>query len=171
MLIYLIGYMGSGKTTIGPRLANGLGFHFLDLDVYIEEKYRLSIKDFFQKYGEDKFRKIENEALIETFRLNNYIISTGGGTACFFNNISLINQHGISVYLKLSPEILVHRLKNSRKPRPLVKDFEPHEFKNSIAAHLKLREPFYQQATYIVDANRTDFGYLVSILKHRIQGS
>jgi shikimate kinase len=169
MLIYLIGYMGSGKTTIGPRLAHGLGFQFLDLDVYIEERYKLSIKDFFQKYGEEKFRKIENQSLIETFKLRNHVISTGGGTACFYNNLNLINQHGVSVYLKLTPEILAHRLKNSRKPRPLVKDCEPSEFKIQIAEHLKLREPFYQQATYIVDANRTDFGYLVNILKQRIR--
>jgi shikimate kinase len=171
MLIYLIGYMGSGKSSIGPRLARGLGYEFVDIDLTIEEKYKLSIRDFFQKYGEDRFRFVEHQTLIDSFKLENHIIATGGGTPCYFNNMELIKKYGLSVYLQLSIDALHDRLWQSRKPRPLVKDIEPVALRKQIADHLAIREKYYKMADLIVDANRPDTSYLVNILKHSITDS
>jgi shikimate kinase len=94
--VYLIGFMGSGKTTVGRKLAKKLDHPFIDLDETIENRYRISIPTIFSKYDEKVFRKIEHETLKSLLHLQNHVISTGGGTPCFFNNIDLINENGIS---------------------------------------------------------------------------
>ncbi|MEJ5301910.1 MAG: shikimate kinase [Bacteroidales bacterium] len=152
MRIYLVGYMASGKTYTGPRLAEALGYNFLDLDEMFENKYRISIQKFFQKYGESAFRPLERELLHSTFQLQQHVISTGGGTACFFDNMQLMNTYGLTVYLKQSTEALFHRLKLSKKPRPLIKDAGEAELRQQIENHLAERIPYYEQARIIVDA-------------------
>jgi shikimate kinase len=147
MLVYLIGYMGSGKTTIGKRLAKRLGYQFIDLDDMIERKYKIEVSEFFQKYDEKSFRKIEHDTLLLTFKFSDTVISTGGGTPCFFDNMELINQNGISVYIEMSNLSLFLRLYHSKRPRPLLEGKSQDELKNYIQAHLEKRLPFYSRAT------------------------
>lgn len=160
MLIYLIGYMGSGKTTVGKKLAVRLGYSFLDLDKKIENKYKISIPDLFTKYDEDIFRKLEQETLHDTINLTNTVISTGGGTPCFYNNMELINKHGLSVYLKMHPKSLCDRLIKSKKKRPLIANKSPKEIMDHITNHLSEREFYYNQSTMTIKGESLDIAEL-----------
>ncbi len=150
MRIYLVGYMGSGKTTVGKRLAKIMHFDFYDLDKMIEECSHYSIPDIFTKFDESAFRLIEKETLRKTSSLGNAIIATGGGTACFFDNMNWIRDNGISVYLKLSTKSLAYRILNSKKKRPLTKGKNPDELLEYVERHLLKREKYYNQADLIV---------------------
>lgn len=165
MRIYLLGYMGSGKTTVGRQLAKMLNFEHVDLDVLFEEEYKITIFDFFAKYDEDSFRLIEHNLLQKTFDLENHVISTGGGTPCFFENISLINQHGISVYIKMHPKSLFFRLLNSKRTRPLTSGLDEVSLLKSIEKKLAGREKFYNQAQIIIKGEDIDVAALARILK------
>lgn len=141
--------MGSGKSALGRQLANLLQLGFLDLDEVFEERYHISIYDFFEKYDEANFRRIEKELLLETASLSDIIISTGGGTPCFHDNMKFIGENGVSVYLRMTSGELAERLKNVKKKRPLLKDLSPDRFEEWISLQLKIREEFYNKATYI----------------------
>ncbi|WP_025006744.1 shikimate kinase [Marinilabilia salmonicolor] len=118
--IYLTGFMGSGKSTFGRLLARELGFKFIDLDKYIEEEERTSISEIFARYGEEKFREIERLAVHESTKSGKAVIATGGGVPCHFDNIEIMNKHGLTIYLKVSPEALTDRLMPAREHRPLI---------------------------------------------------
>jgi shikimate kinase len=155
MRIFLTGYMGSGKSTLGKRLANKLGITFIDLDEYFEQKFRTSITLFFERFGEDSFRKLEHEVLKEVIDKHiDVVISTGGGTPCSFNNLELMNEHGVTVYLKLPPAVLASRLSNSpfRYRRPKLKGLDKDTLLETVTMHLQEREPFYSQSGLIIDA-------------------
>lgn len=154
--IILIGYMGAGKTTLGKALAKALGFQFVDLDWYIENRYRKSVKEIFSEKGEDGFRKIEQSMLHETAEFENIIISAGGGTPCFFDNISYMNRQAKTVYLKTSNDVLFHRLKIAKSKRPLLAQKTDDELKAFIEKNLEEREPFYSKADYIFSADRLE---------------
>jgi shikimate kinase len=150
MRIYLVGFMGSGKTTVGRKLAAILGYDFIDLDDFIENEYKISIPRIFEKYDENAFRKIEHKSLKRCSDYENTLISTGGGTPCFFNNMELINNSGFSVYIRMHPKSLYNRLISSKKKRPLLKEKSPEEIMAFIEHSLKVREPFYNQAALTV---------------------
>ncbi len=152
MLIYLLGLMGSGKTTIGKKLAKKLAYQFVDLDDLIEKKIGISIANYFEKFGEESFRLIEQQTLRETLELNNTIVSTGGGTPCFFSNMEEINRIGISFYLKTDVDLLISRLKGATDQRPLLKNMNSEELKKYLTNLSIKREPFYQKANFVVDA-------------------
>lgn len=155
MRIFLTGYMGSGKSTLGKRLANRLGLTHLDLDEYFEQKFKTSITLFFERFGEDSFRKLEHEVLKEVICTHDSIvISTGGGTPCYFNNMEMMNSYGKTVYLKLPANVLASRLSNSpfRYRRPKLKGLDKSALLETVTCHLKEREPFYIQSAVIVDA-------------------
>ncbi|MFZ4581927.1 MAG: shikimate kinase [Paludibacter sp.] len=155
--IFLIGYMGCGKTTLGKRLAAALGFAFIDLDGFIEEKYHKSVASIFDELGQDKFREMEKNALSEVAEFENTVIATGGGAPCFFDNIGTMNQTGLSVYIKLSPEQLATRLENSRAgKRPLIAGKSGQELREFITDGLLQREKFYLQASLIVAGSDDD---------------
>ena len=101
MLLFLLGFMGSGKTTIGKKLANILHYAFIDLDAAFEQRHSISISDYFQRYGEAQFRNEEQQLLHSTLHLQDTIISLGGGTPCHFDNLQQIKQAGFTIYLKL----------------------------------------------------------------------
>jgi len=151
MLIYLIGYMGAGKTTYGKRLARDIKYNFLDLDQKIEAEQGKTISEIFAERGEDGFRQIEREAMIQTFGLENTIVATGGGTPCFFDNMQLLNQHGATLYIELKPKELVWNLINSHKERPLLRDKTYEELVAYIEETLQKRLPYYTQARYVVN--------------------
>jgi len=167
MRIYLVGYMASGKSQVGSNLAEKLGYSFSDLDVLFKEKYRISIYNFFEKYGESNFRKIEHNMLLETRHLDQAVISTGGGTPCFFNNMAVIKDSGYSVYLRWDIQALVYRLKHVRRKRPVLKEFEGKDLLESVTKHLKDREMFYNQADFIYEAETNDLDRLVKWIKSK----
>src|SRR5690554_4257405 len=106
--IFIIGYMGSGKTTVGKKLAKSLSLSFIDLDAFIESKYRKTIAEIFAEKGEDGFRKIESKALSEVALIEDVVISTGGGAPCFYNNMELMNKTGTTVIYKQNRKNLLH---------------------------------------------------------------
>ena len=149
--IILIGYMGAGKTTVGKALAKALGVTFYDLDWYIETRMRRTVKQIFDQEGEEGFRRIERNMLHEVAEFENVVLSCGGGTPCFFDNIDYMNQQGPVVYLKASPEVLYEHLKMGKSVRPLLLNKTPEEVKKFIVEQLAHREQFYSKAKYTLD--------------------
>lgn len=144
--------MGVGKSTVGRKLASKLGWKFLDTDAAFEEKYKVSINTFFEKYGEDLFRKLEHDILKSTFSLNNYVISTGGGVPCYSDAMHQINENGVSVYLEMNENAILRRLLNSKQKRPLVIYKPENELIEFIKEKLLIRIPYYTQAIISVPA-------------------
>ena len=165
MRIFLIGFMGSGKSSIGRELANKLGMHFIDLDEFIECKTQKKITDIFDEDGEEKFRRIEHECLEEVSLKENSLISTGGGTPCYHNNMELINKSGISIYIKLNSGILTSRLFLDKGKRPLIKRFgDKKELLLFIENILAEREPFYLKSTFVIDGKNINTKKIIEIL-------
>lgn len=154
--IILIGYMGAGKTTVGKALAKELGVPFYDLDWYIESRMRKTVAQIFAEKGEDGFRKIEHSMLHEIAEFEDVIVSCGGGTPCFFDNIDYMNQQGPVVYLKAEPEVLYKHLVMSKNDRPLLRGKSSEELITFIREQLEKREPFYSKAQYTLDVSLLD---------------
>jgi shikimate kinase len=171
MRIYLIGYMASGKSNLGRLLADKLGYLFLDLDYLFEERFRISVLDFFDKYDEGVFRKIEKTLLRETIDTDDVVISTGGGTPCFFDNMEFIKQSGISIYLYWELLPLVRRLKMVKRKRPLLKDIPPTQLEEMVAVQLTQREVYYNQADLVVKAENFVMDDLVRQIRSHVKSS
>ncbi len=154
--IIIIGYMGAGKTTIGKELAKELGVMFYDLDWYIETRMHKTVKQIFDESGEEGFRKIEHNMLHEVAEFENVVVSCGGGTPCFFDNMDYMNRLGETVYLKATPEILYAHLKMGKGVRPLLLNKTPEEVQAFICEQLKQREPYYMKAKHVFDVNVMD---------------
>ena len=155
-MIYLIGYMGAGKTTITKLLANEMHLPFYDTDKEIEKKQNRSVSDIFKNDGELHFRMLETELLKNISQ--NSIIACGGGLPIHNNNMGLINSKGISIYLKASNNCLLNRLKNKKQSRPLIDNKTDEELDVYIKNELQKRSPFYSLAnhTILVDDKSTD---------------
>lgn len=154
--IFLTGYMGSGKTTLGRALAADLNVQFIDLDHYIEQRYRKTIAQLFAEKGEEGFREIERRMLHEAGEFEDVIISTGGGTPCFFDNIEFMNAQGTTIYLDVPVERLFIRLCIARSKRPLIKDKSDEELRAFIIEQLEKRAPHYSKAQYSFKADRLE---------------
>ena len=163
--IYLIGYMGAGKSTAAKRLANRLGWEHYDTDALFEEKYHISVDDFFHKYDEALFRKLESKILQSTENLENAVISTGGGTPCFNDNMAWMNEHGTTAFLKISPQTAVSRIRLSKKKRPLAAGKTETELAAFVGKHYGSRMPFYEQAQYVVKGEDLDIEALLALLQ------
>lgn len=150
--IFLIGYMGAGKTTVGKELAKRSGLSFIDLDCYIESRYHRTVGQLFAERGEDAFREIERNMLHEVAMFENVLVSTGGGAPCFYDNMAFMNETGTSVYLKVSVDELAKRLEQCKHTRPVLKGRSGDELKAFIAESLEKRTPFYSQASVVFDA-------------------
>ena len=148
MRIYLIGYMGCGKSTLGKRLAKHLNLQFVDMDHYIEMRNHKTVPQIFAEEGEVEFRKKERKALEELSEFSNIVIATGGGAPCFFDNIDLMNNTGTTIYMNINPAILADRLIHSKTERPLIKGKSQEELTVFIDEMLTKRRPFYSQAKY-----------------------
>ena len=154
--IILVGYMGSGKTTVGKALSKATGMMFYDLDWYIESRMHTTVSKLFSERGEEAFRKIEYNMLHEVAEFEDVIISCGGGTPCFFDNMDYLNQQGDVVYLKATPEVLYKHLLMAKVERPLLKGKSPEELIAYITEHLKERAPFYEKARHTLDVSVLD---------------
>lgn len=150
--IFLIGYMGAGKTTVGKVLSRQLELSFIDLDHYIEGRYHKTVGQLFAEKGEDAFRDIERRMLREVAAFEDVLVSTGGGAPCFFDNIEFMNEAGQTVYLKVSVEELAKRLELCKSTRPILKGRSGDELKAFIAESLEKREPFYSKAAIVFEA-------------------
>ena len=166
--IFLIGFMGSGKTTAGRKLASRLGWSFIDLDEFIERDNGMSVAELFSERGEEWFRTAESEALRELENSRNTVISTGGGTPCFSGNMEFMLKNGLTVYLKMTPEKLSRRLSRSTAGRPLLKNIRKKELPEYISALLADREPWYSRAKITAEIERGKISALLSLIKNRL---
>ena len=154
--VFLIGYMGCGKTTLGEELARQMQLRFIGLDEYIECKQSTTIVEIFNEMGENRFRELETEAVRDVAAMQDVIIGCGGGTPCFFDNIDYMNQQAPVVYLKAKPEVLYKHLAMSKNDRPLLRGKSQEELITFIREQLEKREPFYTKATYSLDVSLMD---------------
>ena len=154
--IILIGYMGAGKTTVGKQLADDLGLMFYDLDWYITSRMHRTVAQIFEESGEEGFRKMEHNMLHEVAEFENVVLSCGGGTPCFFDNMDYLNQQGETVYLKATPEVLYAHLKMGKTVRPLLLNKTPEEVEAFVKEQLAQREPYYLKAKHVLDVNLLD---------------
>jgi shikimate kinase len=149
--IFLIGYMGAGKTTLGKAFAHAMNLIFIDLDWYIEERFHRSISDIFAERGETGFRELERNMLHEVGEFENVLISTGGGTPCFFDNMEYMNRQGKSVFLDVNVDVLFRRLRVAKQQRPILQGKNDEELRSFIVEALEKRLPYYSQAIYKFD--------------------
>ncbi len=167
--IFLTGYMGAGKTTLGKAFARKLSISFIDLDWYIEERFHKTVGELFQERGENGFRELERNMLHEVADFENVIISTGGGTPCFFDNMEFMNHAGQTVFLNVRPEVLFRRLRIAKQQRPILQGKEDEELKDFIVQALEKRMPFYQQAEYVFNAEELEDRYQIETSVQRLQ--
>lgn len=150
--IYLIGFMGSGKTTLAKKLAKKLNREFVDLDHMMEKDTGMSIPEYFDKYGESKFRELEKETLLNSFKSPNSIIATGGGTPCFFDNMDQMLENGLVIYLNLSAKALHTRLiQTNIRERPALQGLSGNELLKFIEKKLEERRAYYERAHHHIN--------------------
>lgn len=154
--IIIVGYMGAGKTTVGKALAKATGMQFYDLDWYIEGRMRKTVPQIFAERGEDGFRQIEHTMLHEAAEFEDVILSCGGGTPCFFDNMDYMNSQADTVYLKATPDVLCAHLKMGKVKRPLLEGKGPEELSEFINSQLRQREPYYMKASHVFDVSLLD---------------
>ena len=150
MRIYLVGYMGCGKSTIGRKVAEILRISFVDLDKYIEERYFKTVPAIFAEEGEERFREKERISLLEVSQFENVVVGTGGGAPCFFDNMEVMNNNGVTVYIAPDTEVLAARLLKSKTERPLIVGKSHEELISFINTALLKRAPFYEKAKIII---------------------
>lgn len=148
-----------------------MNFEFIDLDDIFEQKYKISIDSFFNKYDEELFRKLEHDMLLETFLKDNVVISTGGGTPCYHNAMEKINSVGHSIYIKMPPSTITHRLLTAKKKRPLIEGIPKNELQDVIKEKLRGRHPIYNQAHMHIDGISVDIKDLMEMLLKYLQNS
>ena len=166
--IFLIGYMGSGKSTVGKKLAAKIGYEFIDLDKFIEAEYQLTIPQIFATKGEKEFRAMEHNTLKKVIEKTDQVIACGGGTPCYYNNMELMNNNGTTVYLKMSAEALVSRLLNAKDKRPLIENKTEAELHTFVNRQLEKREDTYHLAQYIVKGKDLNIDELAMFVKEQI---
>ncbi|MFO7615448.1 MAG: shikimate kinase [Bacteroidales bacterium] len=166
MLIFIIGYMGAGKTTLGRMIATRLGYRFYDLDEMIEISTGYSILSYFEKYGETAFRQKEREILLSHLEDRNTVIAAGGGTACFEDNIELMNRRGITIYLDANYQTVMKRLSGKYESRPLLKNIPPERLPDFIREHMDARRNFYEKARICVREEALDLELMLKDILH-----
>lgn len=154
--IFLTGYMGAGKTTLGKAFARKLNIPFVDLDWYMEERFHKTVGELFAERGEAGFRELERTMLHEVGAFEDVIISTGGGAPCFYDNMEFMNNNGTTVFLNVHPDILFRRLRIAKQQRPILQGKQDDELKEFIVQALEKRAPFYTQAQYVFNAGELE---------------
>lgn len=163
--VYIIGFMGSGKSTTGKQLAENLGWKFIDLDKEIENTEGRSVREIFSASGEAYFRNIESESLSGLTTETNTVISVGGGTPCFGTNMDFMTGTGIVVYLRMTPEQLKSRLDGLNSDRPLIDNLQKNELLEFITDKLSEREKYYLKAPIIINGIDLDISNLSSKIR------
>lgn len=165
--IILIGFMGSGKTTIGKKLASRLGVPFYDADQEIEKGVLLSVGEIFANYGEMRFREIETEYLeMLATESEDFVLATGGGMPCFHNNMERLNSLGTTFYLERSPKELAQRLRNAKSHRPLLSGLNDEDLLSSIQERLSEREDYYKQSNFILSREEQTPDKILEFMRH-----
>lgn len=167
-IVYIIGFMGSGKSTAGRKLASVLGWSFVDLDKVIEEQTGKTISELFAQNGEDYFRNLEAEALRNLKSLKNTVISTGGGTPCYGDNMDFMLESGLTLYLKLTPAQLKTRLSESKHERPLIKNLSKEGLLGFIEEKLAYREKWYNRSEIAIEGIDLNINILKSLVQSRL---
>ena len=172
IIVFLTGFMGSGKSTLGPILANTIGFNFIDLDVLIEQKEQKKISDIFAFHGESAFRTIERQMLREAITTNATVISLGGGSVTNAETLDLIKKSGVMIYLKSDREHIFQRLR-TKSDRPMLRDekgnlLDGEHLMEKIDSLLNSRNPFYEQADIIINTDGQKIGYTVDELVKKL---
>ena len=169
MRIFLIGYMGAGKTTLGKSLARRMNLNYIDTDHFIEGRYRKKVGDIFASEGEERFRQIEHRILLEISEFEDVVISTGGGLPCFNDNMTIMNNTGITVYLDVPVEELAARLGVSKNIRPVLKKRSSAELIDFITEHLDTRRQFYEQSKIRLHAGQVYSKNDVEFLSRKLE--
>ena len=159
--------MSAGKSTTAKRLANRLGMEAFDTDRLFEARYKISINDFFHKYDANLYRRLETQILHDTLQYDNAVIATGGGTPCFNGNMDWMNQHGFTIFLKISPQSAITRLSQSKVKRPLVYERPPEELADFIQNNYAERMPFYEKAQLTFKGEDLDIEALMALIPAR----
>ena len=167
--IFLTGYMGAGKTTLGKAFARQMNISFIDLDWYIEERFHKTVGELFTERGETGFRELERSMLHEVAEFENVVISTGGGAPCFFDNMEFMNRVGKTVFLDVHPDVLFRRLRVAKQQRPILQGKEDDELKVFIVQALEKRSSFYHQAQYIFNADELEDRWQIDASVQRLQ--
>ena len=154
--VIIIGFMGAGKTTVGKALAAELGVTFYDLDWYITMRYHRTVPELFAERGEEGFRDLERRMLHEVAEFENVVVSCGGGTPCFYDNMDYMNSLADTVYLKATPEVLAMHLKMGKGKRPLIEGKSHEELEEYVRETVSQREAFYSKAKYTLDVSLLD---------------
>jgi shikimate kinase len=163
MLIFITGYMGAGKTTLGKSLAERLNHKFYDLDELVEQATGQMIMDYFEGSGEEAFRKLEREILTSHFDDKDTIIATGGGTACYLDNMDLMNSSGITVFLDTPVEVIINRLISGKHYRPLLRNIVPGDLSEFVTRHLDSRREYYKKAA--IRTEKEDIGAILDAVR------
>lgn len=162
MKIFLIGYMCSGKTTLGKQIAERLGIPFIDLDKEIESTSGKTIVSIFQTDGEDGFREIEKTELLKQIKnQQQFVMATGGGTPCYFKNMDVMKKNGLTIFLNVGVKELVRRNLQATELRPLLLGMNELQMNAFITDHLKQRLPFYKKSSFTLKESDTDMERIV----------
>ncbi len=156
MTLFIIGYMASGKTTIGRALARKTGLRHIDLDFYIEQRFHSTVREIFANKGEAEFRRIESAMLREVGEMTDVIVSCGGGTPCFGDNMDYMNSRGLTVCLQASDDVIADRIIDAGNKRPLMAGKSKDEVLTTLREHMKVRKPFYDKAAIIISGDRLE---------------
>ena len=155
--VYLIGFMGSGKSTIGRFIANDMGWTNIDMDHAFEKEHNCTISSFFEQHEEQAFRDEEEKILKRLPTEKKIIISTGGGVPCYANNMSVMKSSGLTIYIQVDAYVLMNRLESAKESRPLIRSKNKDELLHYIKSKLAEREPIYNTAHMIVDGQALPF--------------
>jgi len=161
MRIFLLGFMGCGKSTIAKVLAQKLGLSFCDMDEMIADSTKKSIIEIFKVEGEEAFRRYEWDCLKTCSNIKNIVVATGGSTPCSEENLDLIKLNGISIYLQVTEQLLFDRIKDSRQERPLIANLSNEALKHYITSILKERAPYYLRANHLITVDQLTVENLV----------
>ncbi len=168
MKIFLIGFMGCGKTTLAKKLASRLSYQLLDLDLEIEKRAGMPIGAYFAAHGENAFRLLESETLKTMDYMADAVIATGGGAPCHFDNMEWMNQQGLTIYMEMAPAALARRLEKGKAKRPLLKDLDQAGILHFIEQKLQERKPWYHQAQLIVSGVNLDAASMEKLIREKL---
>ncbi len=165
--VFLVGYMGSGKSFLGEKIAKKLDFRFIDTDTYIEKMSEKSISSIFSEHGEAYFRKLETQAIHKISEMNNLVVATGGGLPCASRNMDILLKNGIVIFLDTNVKLLMLRLLSEKSKRPMIAKFDnQYDLNIFIKAHLSKRLPIYEKAHLSISISDDDLDFLNPLIQY-----